>query len=403
MNRFDQKIESELSSVAPSSVRAYLAARGWQELQADAFTRPETGEIVSRPYSVWGVNSSSASGNPAEIVVPHHQDYKDYGELMRRLILSLEQTEMRAWTYIAHEIQLSGFDVVRVRIAQSGVSGYGVLSLDDANETLGRAREMMLAGACSTVQPKLYYAARKPSKANDYLKKVRLGQTESGSFIFTLLSPVAPALRDTSASMDVPDDPFERRVTRTLLSGISAIHDASESADISQRLEPFETAVDLGVSANLCDAIAGLSLGRTSERDVSISFSWSPIRPEPVSFSTIDFNARAAGLIREAGVELKAKAPREQFQVVGPVIVVKREPTQIEGEVIMRAIIDGGPRQVVMRADVSEFEVATRALNDRSFLAVVGTLLKDGRTFTMKDASDFRIIPDEAQLDENWH
>ena len=51
---------------------------------------------------------------------------------------------------------------------------------------------MVLAAACSLREPRPVYGARNDREANEFMRRVRLGQTEVGSFVVTILSPVVP-------------------------------------------------------------------------------------------------------------------------------------------------------------------------------------------------------------------
>ena len=55
-----------------------------------------------------------------------------------------------------------------------------------------RARDLVLAAACAAITKRAYFATRKPTKATDYLSRVRMGQTERGSYVLTIRSDGMP-------------------------------------------------------------------------------------------------------------------------------------------------------------------------------------------------------------------
>ncbi len=67
-------------------------------------------------------------------------------------------------------------------------------------------------------------------EASDYMQRVRLGQTEHGSFVVTLLAPVPPLLQIPldPAWTPLDDEPFDRRVTRRLMDALDACRAALE-------------------------------------------------------------------------------------------------------------------------------------------------------------------------------
>jgi hypothetical protein len=56
------------------------------------------------------------------------------------------------------------------------------------------ARDLALAAPCAAITKRAHFVTRKPMKAIEYLNKVRMAHTEQGSYVLTILSPVAPAL-----------------------------------------------------------------------------------------------------------------------------------------------------------------------------------------------------------------
>lgn len=138
----------------------------------------------------------------------------------------------------------------------------GSIPIDRGVDLFQRAREMMLAAACAAVEPRSQYQTRKPNKAVEYLSKVHIGQTERGSYVVNILSRVAPTLEWGTLFPTEPyeeTDPFERLVTKTLAGALEATQTAAEYSAARGTVEYFTQAVMSGVSANLCEAIVGMS------------------------------------------------------------------------------------------------------------------------------------------------
>jgi len=139
----------------------------------------------------------------------------------------------------------------------------------------------------------------------EYLGRVRMGQTERGSYVLTILSPVAPALASQSELRldDEPPEPFERQVT--LAEGLAALEHAARQAAASGGLSPLEEAVPFGVSANLCEAVAGLAAVSPAE-GIEVRVAWSRTRPLVTSApSRIFLGSDSIPLIQEAARRFK--------------------------------------------------------------------------------------------------
>ena len=139
----------------------------------------------------------------------------------------------------------------------------------------------MLAAACAALDKRVYYATRKAQRVMEYLARVRLGQSERGSYVLTILSPVAPELRPIQGELPLPAEilePYERRVARSAAcEALIALDEAARQAATNGDMGPFHAAVRRGVSANLCDAIVGLSTVSPGE-DLDIHITWSRSR-----------------------------------------------------------------------------------------------------------------------------
>ena len=166
----------ELSQIAPWVLRNYVAAQGWREVE---------------PYGdvgyVYGQDEISD-----EIIIPLRQDFSDYALVVSKIILALAETEERDELAIARDLSLAQFDCIRVRIPED--TGDGSVSLDSGVALVKQARDMLLSAACSAKRPQRSFRLGSNRAANDYIQKVRLGQTERGSFVVNLLSPVALSL-----------------------------------------------------------------------------------------------------------------------------------------------------------------------------------------------------------------
>ena len=115
---------------------------------------------------------------------------------MAELVGILATKENRSQLEVLSDLQTAGSDVIRVRFRHAS-SNDGSISLDQGEALVENAREMMLAGACAAVQPKPYYLRRRPEEANRFLRGLRMGQTERGSYVLTVYSPVSPGLHSS--------------------------------------------------------------------------------------------------------------------------------------------------------------------------------------------------------------
>ena len=215
----------------------------------------------------------------------------------------------------------------------------GSIPIDEGVSLVAHARDMMVAAACAALEPRAAYPGRKASEVTEYLKRTRMGQTERGSYVVSVISPVAPCLAPAEEGklfedVCVADEPpFERLVTVTLAQGLHAVSVAAERAASTGTFEPFLEAVKSGVSANLCSALVGLATGDGDTSQLDIDVSWSRARPQDAQTpSHFSLDRDAVPVIEEAGRLLRAKEPLEQFRLYGPVFRLQQRPDESRGD-----------------------------------------------------------------------
>jgi hypothetical protein len=375
--RIDVGNRGLLQSLAPIEVAAYLRSRGWHE-QAG----------VTRDTALFTL------GNDFEVMLPLSSNLRDFSLRMMDALSTLEIVEGKDKTEILADLSTSASDVIRVRLADPDARD-GSLPLERASEIISKAYDMMLAAACSAADPKYFFSSRKPQAASDYMRNVRLGQTERGSFVITILSRVTPGLVPAQSGIfDAVPEPFERRVTERLADALTAIDSSAKAAVATGTLETFDKAVTQGISANLCDALAGMSDAGGAERDVEVSFSWARVRPTSRNPLICYRVARdIVPVLREVARVFKSRSPQEDFEAKGSVIrLVRVPPDATGGEVTIASFVDGAPRNIWLRLDGEDYARAADAFTRRLLIAVIGVLQKDGRRYRLNNPKEVRLL-----------
>ena len=243
------------------------------------------------------------------------------------------------------------------------------------------SRDMVLAAACSLREYRPVYRAGANKEANDYLRRVHLGQTEHGSFVVTLLSPpIPPPLQEALIpDLDIVDDPFERQVTRRLAQALSAVRNASSEA-AGGDASAFNDAVSQGASANLCDALAQMIEPFGS---LDVSTTWARTRPLGDSRHLVRFSREDALILREAARAYRNREPRLDFPLFGSVQRLKRDDSETDGTVTLRASIDGRTQSVTAVLSESDYNRAIEAHRERAPIKMEGDLDRFGQRWRL--------------------
>ena len=332
----------------------------------------------------------------AEIVVPLRREASDFISQLADGLRELEVVEARSQLDILRDLLNSGFDVVRLG-ARSPNTSDGTVKIEDGVKLFEQAREILLAAACSTVRPRAVFHARKPQQANDYMKAARLGQTEHGSFVLTILSPVAPQLNTYSETQLFPEEPFGRQVVRTLARSVNLAIYAAEQSATETTFTPFQDAVEGGVSANLCESIAGFfKIG--DPVSIALSVAWAQNRPLPNDAPLRSvITSDVVPTIEEAARIFRARDTLEDYVIQGPVIKLERPEGQSNGKVTIYARIEDSMRKVAIDLTESDYAIATQAHQEYSPVKVIGDIVREGRSYRLNAPVGFSIAPDDDE------
>ena len=363
--------------VAPRALHAYLVAQGWHRVE---------------PYGNTG-DVYGLEGARRELLVPASSGFADYQLRISQILEILSLVEERDSRAILRDLSLADYDLVRVRLPEAGADGS--LPIDSGVTLFQESRNLLLASACSASRPQRAFRAGRNQQASNYLHTVRLGQTEQGSFVVNLLSPVPPNLAGQPNSYaELASEPFPRKVTRKLVSGLKSASEAVDSVNRGSDIQAFEQKVPQGVSANLCDALANLLNYENSEH-LDISVSWSLTRKPPEDRAQVRFNTPDASILREASRILKDRQERPDERVAGYVTSLTREQLEHRGRATIKAVIDEVMSSVRVDFRPHDYSRITLAHDERRVVSLEGDLRREGQRWVLENPRDLEVLEDD--------
>ena len=363
-----------LDNLQPVLAAAYLRAHRWTE-HADG----------DATLSLWTLDTAAG---PFEVLLPRTRELRDYALRLAQALQTLEVAEDRPMEAIVEDIVTSATDVIRIRVASPDRPD-GSIALNDGLLLCESARNMLMAAACAAVEPQVYYTPNKPARARAYLGQVGLGQTERGSFIITLLSPLDLASEALQPRL-FSDEPngFGRRVTTTLTDALQSLLDWAERQKLPRDSDNLEQVTKRGVSANLCEALVEMNKSG-QDTGLEINLAWSAVDTRPNVPSTFVVPARTIPAIQELGKYLKSLA-RPNYKLEGQIKELRRlDDASGGGQVGIEAAIDGVKRKILVRLSGADYDKAADAHAHRAIVSCVGELVRTGRSYELQGARDF--------------
>ena len=371
--RFNLQDRESLLAVSPAALSAYARTAGWQR---------------SEPYRT---HSDVYVGDARpDIIVPRTERLGDYASVVATLIDTFAETAGQDELSVYRALATADRDAVHVRVAESED---GSVTLEDGVDLVRGARDLVLAAACSLREPQPVYRAGANRDAVDLLKRMRLGQTEQGSFVVTLLTPVVPP----NMSLLDPDDlhaPIERRMTLRLIEALRAARQATEQAAAAEGIA-FEDAMEHGVSANLCEALVRI-IEPFPTLDVGVS--WARTRPVTPA-RTVRFGRADATLLREAARSFRERAPRPDVQLHGFVRRLARREADEDGTIRLATDVDGQQQSVTAVLEQADYERAVQAHKDRAMVVLEGDLERTGQRWRLLNPHVTGVVLDDESGD----
>lgn len=365
-----------LRSIAPAALVGYALSEGWKRV--DSFG--EHSDVYQR-------------ANSPELILPGTDALGDYPAVVGAILRVLANDEGRDELQLFRDLVGADRDVIRVRAPLADDDGS--VSIDAGVELVSQARDMLLAAACAAKDPRAAYRAGKVKDAASYMDRVRLGQTEQGSFIVTLLAPVPPTLNLVEQTAFWPveaEEPFDRKVTRTLAKALEASRRAAEAAVRGNGMLAFQEAIESGVNANLCDALATL-IDRGNGLEVSLT--WARTRPTPERRRVVRFSESEGEIFQEAARQFRSMEPRPDEKLDAYVVTLDRQAQAGEGKVTLKTFLDGQPVSVRSTLSAELYDKAITAHKVGNSIAITGDLNRAGQRWVLDRPRNLQIILDE--------
>lgn len=353
--------------VGYEDVREYLKHRGW----------------VAKPSrSSW--SAIYRHGQDAEVVVPIERDLADYGEAIERVARRAAEVEGRTPEAVLNDFLQPRADVVRFALEGDATQG-GSIDLAAGVELLQGAKKCLLASAMSALRPVRFHPRMSLSEAEAYVAGCRMGQTEFGSFVLALQTPlyVGSTLDETAA-------PFGRLATTQLFRATSQLLRAIKQDTVQESI--LDAAPEASVvSANLCEALIE-AMPSDESADLRLQATWSPMVPAP---SDVPHDLRVDRdmfqKIESVGQSLRPVEAPARHKFVGYVLQLAGG-LAAEGPVTIRALVDAELIDIRIKLDQTAYRQAALAHLQHKMVAGDGELHRRARKHELLNVQTFQVL-----------
>lgn len=375
-NTFDRAdILKIVGNISHEKLQTYLMQTGW-----------EHSSDINDIASVWHRPVSDRKDD-MEVIIPSNVGLVDYIYRIFDAVKVLASFESKPIQDIARTITGFFADAVSVRVIHSDVSD-GTIPIEDGIALNQRAKELLTYAALSTHAKRRSFSGAKPAETSAYIDSLRLGQTSIGSYIVNVLAPIS--LPSAQQSL-MPVSSLARVVTDTLIASLNALDTASEIFERNNDVGVFDSTIEQGVSANLCDALVGLS-GTNQKREFEILVS--PSQQDPIEEVNLKFNFTHKKIesIAKASEHFKENFIVENLLIEGFVKRLDRPKSHEIGTVVIETKINGADKHVTVELSSDDYLKAVTAHRAKSLIECRGDLHVTSRTAKLLNPSDFKVF-----------
>ena len=362
-----------IATLAPPPLEktvTYLLSEGW-ELVSDN----------ERWYVLEGCEDTE--GEAFEVILSKNESSPDFRLYAQQTIDIVASLTDKAPEVIVAEINRYDRDILDTRIVDSADTCS--VPLRYAIQAIAGLKRLFVSAADSELwDSKPHYAEACPS-SDRILDEVRFGHTFSGSFGFSVESPVR-------ARTDMFSPPIQRRVMERIVRGLASVEAAANRGD----LQPLEDGYLKGFSANMCDAILSMTNDRDLELECGIRWSKKEAVSDDVSaFRCVTLRKEHFECLRKASEKLKSIQP-ELVTVEGHIVSLRSSDDPQSEDAIERKVTvswhrdNGNSRNIVITLDRDQYLAAITAHRDNSLLSVKGYIL--GAERQLAEPREFRIL-----------
>ncbi len=327
-----------------------------------------------------------------DIVLPGIREVRDYALRVAEAVRILSRASERSELEVVRAIVEGGSDVVRLRRPSFNEADASIRLKDGASLVAG-AFELLYAAATSAITSRAVLPTRRPLQAEDYMRRVELGQSERGSYVISLISRVTPLLTPGAPGLlEYIDEPFPRKVTKKLASALEAVGRSSHAVATSGDFSMFEESVPSGVSANLCDALALILQHDELSAPVDLEVDWARTRPVDGLRRHFSFSPADVPILTDAAKFLKRTEPAEGILFTGVVVDLHRDEGDLDGEVSVATVLEGSTRKLRAPLNAPEYQMAIDAHRDKNAIMFRADLTKRGRQWRAENVREFRVL-----------
>lgn len=376
-------LKKYISKISLSNLESYLSINGWV---------PDT--EMSNHAIVW--HRSEDGSFEHEVIQPKSSEIKGFYQRIIDALVAIAHFEKRDPFFVLKDIESLFSDSIKIKVVHSDVAE-GTIPIDDGVLLIEKSRDLLAASTFSTFTKKAYFNGQRSDIVQSFIKQLRLGQTEIGSFVVNIHAPI---ILSDDVQTDKNSISITRAVTNNLSRSLSALETVIKTYQNTQDVFAFESIISKGVSANLCDALIGLS-GEKKNRAFSINIvlAGSEIDHQELQ-KNFTFLPEQVSSLEYASDFYKGNYIIKSYELHGLVNKLKHLPDDNFGEITVRSVVRGIEKNISLQLSIEDYWKAFHAHKNQQRVICKGTLHVSSKSAKLIEYSNFITVDNDGVFSE---
>lgn len=368
-----------------TELQAYLRNTGWLRIET--------------PKQNIALFQKQMGNNFYETILPLSKDFFDYNYRVFDVIENIAESENREVHQVLTDLSIKPGDIVRFRVINKDTIG-GTISFLEGFGLLESAKKALFTTACDIVQPEKYHKRLGLKGAQQFIEECRLGQTEKGSFIASVICPFVNHTPEDKAKQlsifnqaDEFRNSFTRKVTLRLMNSLAEIKTAIDRGEENKIIDLEGAQI---ISANFLESIVELNSTKEAN-EIEITTSWSVFAEEqPQLAKSVKFSNDYIPVVENLISKIKPVETGIDDDFIGKISLTKADPdihSRTDGEIVLNYVL--GDEEKVSKARVvltpDDYVKACEAHKEGKTVKVTGRLVTVGRSKSIENPS-FKIL-----------
>ena len=298
-----------------------------------------------------------------DILIPTVPDIADYPDRMRDAINELSRAINDSPVRLLRRISLGDHRVFRLR-AHPGAT-ISSLPFDEGTALLFNSKRLIKASAVSAFSEshKKVIRGRSVAAVDDYMERVRIGQSDIGSYVFNILLPSGVGMFEAE-DVDQNDD--------AVLTALQSNFALATEMSISKRVPAADKLEEAGMSANFCEALYNI-IDWSETVAIQIDGDQRISRRTPAAY---EFDRGSLSVLERTAAKLAPEEQPERVTIHGTITRLSEPASKRRGSIDLLAKVRERRRSVRIAFESEDRDVIIKAFKEKAsrLLSVSGYL-----------------------------